>query len=89
MDYVTEKAPELYDRVDEINESIKDQNKLPEVDIEIIKKIVKWDKKNKVLKGFEYNFMLELAEGKKAFTERNKFIAGMNLNKVRKYGFEE
>jgi hypothetical protein len=89
LDYVTEKAPELYDRVDEINESIKDQNKLPEVDIEIIKKIVKWDKKNKVLKGFEYNFMLELAEGKKAFTERNKFIAGMNLNKVRKYGFEE
>ena len=53
----------------------------------MVEKIVWWDKKNKRLKPFEYRFMADLAEGKKDFTERNKFIAGLNLKKAKKYGF--
>ena len=33
--------------------------------------------------------MLELSEGRKPLTDRNKFIAGLNLQKVKKYGFTE
>jgi len=33
--------------------------------------------------------MAELAEGKKTLTDRNKFIASLNLTKVKKYGFTD
>ncbi len=39
------------------------------------------------LKDFEYKFMADLAEGKKTFSDRNKFIANLNLCKVKKHGF--
>ncbi len=54
-----------------------------------MKKIVQWDKKNKKLKDFEFIFMTELVERKKAFTDHNKKIASWNLAKVKKYGFNE
>ena len=33
--------------------------------------------------------MIDLLEGKKPLTERNKFIVGLNLGKVKKQGFSE
>jgi len=33
--------------------------------------------------------MFDLSEGRKPLSERNKFIAGLNLSKVKKYGFIE
>jgi len=51
--------------------------------------MVLWDKKNKKLKDFEYKFMLDLSEGRKSMSDRNKFIAGLNLIKVKKFGFTE
>jgi hypothetical protein len=89
LDLVIDKAPELLDDIDELNEKAEKQNGQPEIDLTVIKKIVAWDKKNKRLKGFEYQFMAELAEGRKPLTDRNKFIAGLNLKKVKKYGFTE
>jgi hypothetical protein len=89
LDLVIDKAPELLDDIDELNEKAEKQNGQPEIDLAVIKKIVAWDKKNKRLKGFEYQFMAELAEGRKPLTDRNKFIAGLNLKKVKKYGFTE
>ena len=88
LDLVIEKAPELLDEIDELSEL---QNPLPKkqaITIDVIKKIVKWDKKNKRLKGFEYIFMSELAEGKKTLTDKNKLIAELNLAKVNKFGFK-
>jgi hypothetical protein len=41
------------------------------------------------LKGYEYRFMAELSEGKKPLTEKNKFIARLNFEKVKKRGFPE
>jgi hypothetical protein len=86
LDVVIEKAPELLDAIDEINEKEEVES---EITLEVVKKIVQWDKKNKKLKDIEYKFMLELAEGRKNLTDRNKFIAKLNLTKIRKYGFEE
>lgn len=86
LDIVTQEAPELLFRIDEISEGTKKVKK-PDISLELIQEIVKWDKKNKRLKDFEYRFMADLAEGKKSLSERNVFIAGLNLEKVKKYGF--
>ncbi len=88
LDIVTEEAPELFFNLDELNEKeSKSGKQKPEITLDIIKEIVKWDRKNKCLKDFEYKFMADLAEGKKTITDRNLFIAGLNLKKVKKYGF--
>ncbi len=97
LDTVTEEAPELFFQLDELNEKESKAGKQKaEITFDTIKEIVKWDRKNKLkngdrqkakLKDFEYKFMADLAEGKKEFTDRNKFIAGLNLTKVKKYGF--
>ncbi len=88
LDTITEEAPELFFHLDELNEKESKAGKQKaEITLYTIKEIVKWDRKNKRLKDFEYKFMADLAEGKKEFTDRNKFIAGLNLAKVKKYGF--
>ena len=89
IDVVIEKAPELFENIDEINESNNGTENKIEITLELIREIVIWDKKYKKLKNIEYKFMENLAEGKKPLTERNKFIAGLNLNKVKKYGFTD
>jgi hypothetical protein len=90
LDIAIEKAPELFYNMDELIESeSKNPQNDQEITIEIIKKIVDWDKKNKALKDFEFCFMRDLAEGKKTLSDRNKFIATLNLKKVMKYGFNE
>lgn len=89
LDTVTEEAPELFYNLDELNEKESKAGKQkPEITLDIIKEIVKWDRKNKRLKDYEYKFMADLAEGKKTLTDRNLFIAGLNLKKVKKYGFK-
>lgn len=90
LDTVTEEAPELFFQLDELTAKEENSDKQKtEIDIETIKAIVKWDKRNKRLKDFEYRFMADLAEGNKPCTEHNKKIASWNLSKVKKYGFEE
>jgi hypothetical protein len=86
LDIVTQEAPELFFKLDALNDGGK-KTKKPEISIELIQEIVKWDKRNKRLKDFEYRFMADLAEGKKSLSERNISIAGLNLEKVKKYGF--
>jgi hypothetical protein len=89
LDLVIEKAPELIEQIDELNEANSKNEDKPEITLETINKIVQWDKKCRKLKDFEYKFMENLAEGKKPLTERSKFIAGLNLAKAKKYGFQE
>lgn len=88
IDIVTQEAPELLFHLDDLNEKVSKPRKL-DISIELIQEIVKWDRKNKRLKDYEYKFMADLAEGKKPFSERNVFIANLNFEKVKKYGFKE
>jgi hypothetical protein len=87
LDFVIDKVPELLDGIDEINEKKVIQKNENDITLEMIKEVVKWDRKYKKLRPFEFTFMSELAEEKKLLTERNKFIAGLNLSKLKKYGF--
>lgn len=88
LDLVILKAPELLYEIDELNE----QKEIPEkqeITLELIKKTIQWDKRNRVLQDYQFKFMLELAEGKKELTEHNKKIAGLNLEKLKHKGFNE
>jgi hypothetical protein len=88
LDIVVEEAPEVFYKLDEIDESADNKHhQKSEIDIEVIKDIVAWDKKNKRLKDYEYKFMSNLAEGRTPLTERNLFIAGLNLEKIKKQGY--
>ncbi|WP_373426906.1 AIPR family protein [Chryseobacterium lathyri] len=90
IDRVLEIAPEILAEVDNLSEDIVPvKEKQSEITLELIQKIVNWDKKNRYLRSFEYVFMNDLAEGKKTLTERNKIIALLNLNKAKKGGFKE
>jgi len=89
LDRVIEKAPELLDEIDELYELQVSQPEKKEITIELVNKIILWDKRNRVLRDFEYKFMLEIASGRKELTEKNKYIVGLNLEKIIKKGFDE
>lgn len=90
LNIVADENPELFFDMEEFFEE--DENKKQEseeITIDLVKKVVQWDKRNKRLKPYEYRFMSDLAEGKKGMTSRNLYIAGLNLKKVKKYGFRD
>lgn len=90
LNIVADENPELFFDMEEFFEE--DENKKQEseeITIDLVKKVVQWDKRNKRLKPYEYRFMSDLSEGKKGMTSRNLYIAGLNLKKVKKYGFRD
>ncbi|MCO6488513.1 MAG: AIPR family protein [Phaeodactylibacter sp.] len=91
LDLITEEIPEIFYDMDTFfeNDEGKTKDDSKEITLELIQKVVRWDRKNKRLKPFEYRFMADLAEGKNRLTDRNRFIAGLNLKKVEKYGFKK
>jgi hypothetical protein len=87
LDFTIEKAPEIFYKLDELEITENSTSEVPELTLEIIKQVVAWDKKNKVLKDYEFLFMRDVAEGRKTLSDRNKFIANLNLSKVKRHGF--
>jgi hypothetical protein len=89
IDKVIEHAPDLLFEIDEIEKQIKDNPEItPEVTVDLIKKIVDWDRKNKRLKDHHFRFMWNVAEGKHPLNDRAKKFALMNLKTLKKYGFD-
>ncbi|TAK35039.1 MAG: abortive phage resistance protein [Saprospiraceae bacterium] len=87
LDLAVEKKPELFFELDEAEQAVHAVQQSKEITLEIIRQIVAWDRRNKRLKDYEWNFMRDIVEGKKTLTDRNKFIAKLNWKKVEKYGF--
>lgn len=90
IDLVIQTAPDLLFEIDEI-ENITDENKEEdkEITIELIEKMVAWDKSNKKLKDHHFRFMWNVVNKKQPFDERAKKFASMNLKMLKRYGFEE
>jgi len=86
IETVLEFSPELLIKSEDFEDS---KNDKIQITIELVSKVVAWDKRHRKLKDIEYKFMAGLAEGKTAFTDRNKQIAGWNLEKAKRYGFIE
>ncbi len=88
LNIVAELNPELFFDMDDFFNA--DENKKEEeveISINLIERIVQWDKRNKRLDAYKYRFMVDLLEGKKELTDRNKFLARLNLKTAEKYGF--
>lgn len=90
IDKVIDNAPDLLFEIDEIEKQInQEQDVIQDVTIDLIKKIVDWDKRNKRLKDHHFRFMWNVAEGKHPLNDRAKKFALMNLKTLKKYGFED
>lgn len=88
LNIVADVNPELFFDMDEyFMEDDTKINEKNEITLELIERIVHWDKKNKKLDVYKYMFMVDILEGRKSLTERNKYLANLNLKTVEKYGF--
>lgn len=59
-----------------------------EIDIKLIKRMVEWDKKNRVLESWKFKIMQDVAIGLKPLTEKLKWGFRMNLKTLLMRGFE-
>ncbi len=91
VDLVIESAPDLLFEIDNLiledgtSKSLSTVN----IDHDLLKKLVAWDRKSKRLKDHEYLLMAELAEGKKELNPINVQRASLSIMKAKKYGFRE
>lgn len=89
IDKVIDKAPELLFEIDELVESNQGSNgKNPEITLELIKKMVDWDRKNKRLKPHHFKMMFDIINGKEELTIQNKKYCQMNFQYMSKFGFK-
>ena len=58
------------------------------IDIELIKRMVEWDKKNRILETWKYKIMSDVALGLKPLTEKLKWGFRLNLKTLLLNGFE-
>lgn len=88
LELVSEKNPELFfDMEDFFDEDKKKKNNEIDITMKLVEKIVLWDKKNKKLDSYKYRYMVDILEGKRTLTERNKYIVSLNLKAIQRYGF--
>lgn len=89
LDIVIDKAPELLFEVDDIQEDyLKDKASEPEMTLELIRKMVEWDKANKRLKNYSIGMMINILKGTVKLTELNKKYCLMNYQFISKWGFK-
>jgi hypothetical protein len=89
LNIVAEKNAELFfDMEDYFKEDRVISNDDVKITIELIERIIKWDRKNKRLDPYKFTFMMDLLEGKKTLTDRNKFLVSLNLKTVERFGFK-
>lgn len=89
IEKVIDKAPEIFFEIDEQVESNKDtQMKIPEINLELIKRMVEWDRKNKKLKPHQFRMMFDIVSGTEDLTVQNIKYCQMNYSLIIKYGFK-
>ena len=82
-------APEILFDIDELPEQDNRQHDVEtEITLELVKKMVQWDRKNKKLKDHHFRFMWDLVEGRIPFDSRAKKYAKLNLQNLLKFGFK-
>lgn len=60
-----------------------------DIDIELIKRMVEWDKKNRVLESWKFKIMQDVSIGLKPLTEKLKWGFRLNLRSLIMRGFDE
>lgn len=89
IEKVVDKAPEILFEIDESIDSNKSSNdNIPEISLELIKRMVEWDRKNKRLKPHHFIMMFDIINGKEELTPQNIKYCQMNFQHISKYGFK-
>ena len=88
MDLVRDKNIELFFDMDAFFDADKqEQSNQIDINLRTVERIVQWDKKNKRLDAYKYQFLVDILERRKSLTDRNKFLVSLNLKTVEKFGF--
>jgi hypothetical protein len=89
LEIVIAKAPELLFDADELAEpTTVNKTEDLEITLELIKKMVQWDKTNKRLKPHHFKMMFDIMNGKENLTPQNKKYCLMNFQFISKWGFK-
>lgn len=89
LDIVIAKAPEILFEADEIVENEKNNKvKDPEITLELLKKMIDWDRSKKKLKPYHFGMMFNIWNGKEQLTEQNKKYILINYHFITKFGFK-
>ena len=88
IEKVIDKAPQLFFDIDELVEPAKSNGKVPEITLELIKKMVDWDSNKKRLKPHHFRMMFDIVNGKEELTSQNKKYCLMNFQFISKHGFK-
>ena len=104
FDKVCEENYELLEEIDRLKEEEKEEKEQKdkqrntvrsinvndvEIDIELIKRMVEWDRKNRVLENWKFKVMQDVAIGLKPLTEKLKWGFRVNLKALLMRGFDE
>jgi mRNA-degrading endonuclease YafQ of YafQ-DinJ toxin-antitoxin module len=89
IDIVIQNAPDLLFEIDDLEKEPKNIDEKQEITLDLIKKMVDWDKRNKKLKDHHFRFMWNVANNKQPLDERAKKYASMNLKFIKRFGFRD
>jgi hypothetical protein len=89
LDTILVNAPELLFDSDEV-EVPKDVDKLngPEITMELIEKMIAWDKKNRKLKPHYFRMMTNISKGSQELNAQNIKYCLLNYNLITRHGFK-
>lgn len=104
FDKVCEENYELLEEIDRLRDEEQEEKEQKErlrntiknvnvneidIDIELIKRMVEWDRKNRVLESWKFKVMQDVAIGLKPLTEKLKWGFRLNLKTLLMRGFDE
>ena len=104
FDRVCEENYEILEEIDALRDEEQKENELKEkerstvksinvneidIDIELIKRMVEWDRKNRVLDSWKFKIMQDVVIGLKPLTEKLKWGFRLNLKTLLMRGFDE
>lgn len=89
LDIVLENSPDILLEIDdEIVSLSPDENKISEITLELIERMVAWDKKNKKLKPHYFKFMHDIVSGAIPLDAAAKKNLQRNFQLLKNYGFK-
>ena len=60
-----------------------------EITLELIQKMVDWDRRKRVLEDWKWKAMDDVLHGRKPLDNRKKYTFYLNLEKLKRHGFTE
>lgn len=87
-----EEADELAVQEESITETIHSKNDntaSTEITLELIRKMVDWDRRKRILEDWKWKVMDDVLQGRKQLDDRKKYTFYLNLEKLKKHGFTE